>query len=78
MEIYEGDIVKKDWTSETFKIYEVIYDEYLNCLNLKNFYNPSYDYPAMGFSEEKEKIEVIGNIYDNIELLEVTNEMYKM
>ena len=63
-EIYEGDIVK--FGSE---FYEVIFDSYM--FNLKDFYCPCFDYPGDAFSEitQTGNFEVIGNIYENLELL---------
>lgn len=64
--IFEGDIILYDGTSKQ----EVIWDEYE--WNLSGFYNLFMDNPTSAFSEGTSKMEIIGNIYDNPELLEVS------
>lgn len=70
-EIYEQDTVKK--TSEhrgRTHIGEVYWDsEFLN-FNVEGCYFPYYDNPGDFFSEETDRVEVIGNQWENPELLE--------
>lgn len=70
--IFEGDIIRVksfDWDYEyTTKVY---YSSHTLCVNLCN---QDYDYTSIGFAndvwdEENSVVEVIGNIYDNPELL---------
>ena len=61
-EIYEGDVVKFGNT-----LYEVIFDVHM--FNLKDFYCSCLDYPTDAFSEGGWCFEVVGNIYENPELL---------
>lgn len=68
--IYEGDIVykkgSKNWKKE--KLYSiVIYDDMYGHFNLSDE-NGIHDIP-----QNKDNIEVIGNIYENKELLEKNN-----
>lgn len=62
VEIYEGDIVKIDGYIGT-----VEYDRY--AFTVPGFYKPSYDTPGDAFSEGLDECEIIGNIYENKELL---------
>ncbi|MGL6186112.1 MAG: YopX family protein [Clostridium chrysemydis] len=62
-EIYEGDILKDDYG----KIDRVIYYDYM--FDLENFYDNGYEIANQAFSEGTDKFEVIGNIYENPELL---------
>lgn len=80
--IYEGDIIRKPYITyenhkfiRNYKNYEVIFNNNLCCFNLNGFYDSLYDDPTMGFSEEKDCLKIIGNIYDNPELLEAQNEV---
>ena len=59
-EIYEGDIVLCDG-----KYYEVVRHSYI--FQLKEFYCSCFDDPQDAFSEAI--VEVVGNIYENPELL---------
>lgn len=70
--IFEGDIIRVkslDWDYEY--ITKVYYSSHTLCVNL---YNQDYDYTSIGFAndvwdEENSVLEVVGNIYDNPELL---------
>jgi len=71
-EIYEGDVVK---IQHPYKnrcwIGEIIFDEY--AFNGKDFYMAGFihfDNPSDLFVEGTDFIEIIGNIYENPELLE--------
>lgn len=66
VEIYEGDVVKIEG-----QIGEVEYDRY--AFTIKDFYKTAYDIPSDAFSEGLDECEVIGNIYENPELLEVAS-----
>ena len=67
-EIYEGDIIKVIYKDE-IEIYSVIYDESFCCFRMvtvKDFPNDNF----LDFAdEERDLYEVIGNIYENTELL---------
>jgi uncharacterized phage protein (TIGR01671 family) len=65
-EIYEGDILS--WEKGTG---EVSYDSYMFRVN--GFYDPSQDIPWDIFAEGAE-YKVIGNIYENPELMKGINE----
>lgn len=66
--IFEGDIIEINHPFEGSFISSVIW--YKDCWTLKDFYFACFDYPGMAFSEGTEYMKVIGNIYDNPELLE--------
>ena len=68
-EIYEGDVVHIKHPHKNRKwMGEVIYNEWL--FTGKGFWFTHFDQPNCLFSEGTEYIEVIGNIYENPELLE--------
>lgn len=64
-EIYEGDIVEDNFGDR----YEVVFEDYK--FNLKDFYCGCFDIPNDGFSELRDKLKVIGNIYEDGDLMEV-------
>lgn len=63
-EIYEADIVEDNFGDR----YEVVYEDYK--FNLKDFYCGCFDNPNDGFSGLRDKLKVIGNVYENPDLLE--------
>lgn len=65
--IFEGDIIEINHPYAGKFVSEVIWD--IDCWSLKDFYFTCFDYPNMAFSEGTEYMKVIGNIYDNPELL---------
>lgn len=71
-EIYEGDIVKFTWSSGNKELGEIKYGlsgaQYENIGFYVNWFDQEYLRDELGFWIEKE-IEVIGNIYENPELL---------
>jgi uncharacterized phage protein (TIGR01671 family) len=70
VEIYEGDVCR--WASGRYKGEgRVVFEK--GGFNIDGFYDPSQDYPVMAFSENA-ICEVIGNIYENPELLEEGNK----
>lgn len=68
-EIYEGDIVKIKHPSDMKGIYEIVEDK--GSIRFKAKGRLWYDYRAFEYSENG--IEIIGNIYENPELLENNN-----
>ncbi|MCM1226107.1 MAG: YopX family protein [Clostridium sp.] len=60
--IYTGDILRYE-----LNMYEVVRQGYK--FNLKGFYKSSYDIPSNAFSEGIDKFDLVGNIYDDAELL---------
>lgn len=64
--IFKGDIIERFWLGKKY-IYRIDYDKYIASFIGKDIYGlnfTTFDYDACEF-------EVIGNIYDNPELLEV-------
>lgn len=67
--IFEGDIIGLDHPYNGKTIHAVVQD---GCgWNLSNFYASCFDCPGCAFSEGTKYMTVVGNIYDNPELLEV-------
>ena len=68
IKIFEGDILSFQHPfGNRHGIYRVVYSGYgFGCLN---FYQPHYDTPNDAFSEGTEYFTVIGNVYDNPELI---------
>ena len=70
VKIFEGDIIEFNHPYNGKSIHAVVQD---GCgWNLSNFYASCFDCPGCAFSEGTEYMTVIGNIYDNPELLEVS------
>lgn len=71
MEIYEGDIVKFPEFNGDIYITPVVWDKSCACfgLSFSGKYPISFDYLEEFYTELKD-IEVVGNIYENPELLE--------
>lgn len=66
-EIYEGDIVEIKEENEPYWMGEVIWDVYR--WDGDGFYMSHYDNPGELFSQGTKYIAVIGNIYENPELI---------
>ena len=71
VKIFEGDIVKVDYLQE--KIFEIIFVNGGFKLKAKDC-STEYDYSITSTMIEENAIEVIGNIYENPELLGDNNE----
>lgn len=69
--IFEGDIVEHDHPYGGKSVHTVIWNKY--GWNLSDFYATYFDYPVEAFSEGTEFMTVIGNIYDNPELMKGGN-----
>jgi len=79
-EIYEGDIVKEhaDYDNKIVHVYEVIWDQFcadwaLAMMKKKKDFPAREDgkvYYKYHFGNSEKELEVIGNIYENLELLE--------
>lgn len=76
--IFEGDILG---ITNDDPDYDYITKVYLDCDTLcVDVQGQDYDYTSIGFAieiwdDECDQVEVIGNIYDNPELLEVRNDL---
>lgn len=68
-EIYEGDIVKWKAPLGYSGTGEVIKDGYR--FNIRGFFAGCYDIPDSAFSEGAEKFKIVGNIYEDKDLLKV-------
>jgi uncharacterized phage protein (TIGR01671 family) len=63
--VFEGDIIKADnWLHSYMKIYTIVFEDGGFCAKYKDEDGWNFDHLA--------NIEVIGNVFDNAELLEVT------
>ena len=70
VKIFEGDIIEFNHPYNGKSIHAVVQD---GCgWNLSNFYASCFDCPGCAFSEGTKYMTVLGNIYDNPELLEVS------
>lgn len=70
MKVFEGDIIEFNHPYNGKSIHAVVQD---GCgWNLSNFYASCFDCPGCAFSEGTKYMTVVGNIYDNPELLEVS------
>lgn len=71
VKIFEGDIIEFEHPYNGKSIHAVVQND---CgWNLSNFYASCFDCPGYAFSDGTEYMTVIGNIYDNPELLETYN-----
>lgn len=62
--IFEGDIVKNEYSKGKYQYFKVIYDDRIYCWRVENKYGMlGFLYNVIG------GIEVIGNIHDNSELI---------
>ena len=72
VKIFEGDIIEFNHPYDGKSIHAVVQD---GCgWNLSNFYASCFDCPGCAFSEGTKYMTVVGNIYDNPELLEVSGD----
>jgi uncharacterized phage protein (TIGR01671 family) len=74
-EIYDGDIVKFQYIGLSYKIGQVGFIENSSIIGIKvydevnDFYNGVYSLYSIIREDKIRKIEVIGNVYENIDLL---------
>lgn len=67
--IFEGDIIEHNHPYGGKSVHTVIWDKY--GWNLSDFCATYFDYPSEAFSEGTQFMTVIGNAFNNPELLEV-------
>ena len=72
VKIFDGDIIEFNQPYDGKSIHVVVQD---GCgWNLSNFYASCFNCPGCAFSEGTKYMTVVGNIYDNPELLEVNSD----
>ena len=67
--IFDGDIIELDHPYMGKSKHKVIWEWDEHMWNLSDFYATCFDYPSEAFSEGTQYMTVIGNVYDNPELL---------
>ena len=70
--IVEGDIVEFNHPYNGKSKHTVVWDNYT--WSLSDFYVTCFDYPSEAFSEGTKHMTVIGNVYDNPEILEAKTQ----
>ncbi len=71
-QIFEGDIVEFNHPYNGKSKHTVVWDNYT--WSLSDFYVTCFDYPSEAFSEGTKYMTVIGNVYDNPEILEAKTQ----